>query len=180
MGWFWEAFRNFSQINRATFWGNLPHADGVDYYRVLREAAGRAEGAISGVYDDLQRRTDALIAIPESYRKKLAKQVQAFYDGNGMGGGFWQKRCAATNGRRKGLSNALLFGRTPYVRVDPPHNGQGYHINMTANFWVKTKSMTGYIKSWSIIHQQKTPIIFSKIWTTHWQNGSLILRMRGI
>ena len=71
MGRFWEAFRNFSQINRATFWGNLSHVDGVDYYRVLREVAGRAVGAISGVYDDLQRRKDALIAIPESDRKSL-------------------------------------------------------------------------------------------------------------
>lgn len=61
-----------SQINRATFWGNLPHADGVDYYRVLRELASRADGAINSFYDDLQRRKESLIAIPESDRKKLA------------------------------------------------------------------------------------------------------------
>ena len=78
----------FSQINRSTFWGNLPHADGFDYGRVLRELAGRADSAISGVYDDLQRRKDALIAILESDRKKLAKQVKALYDVSNMGGGF--------------------------------------------------------------------------------------------
>ena len=78
----------FSQINRSTFWGNLPHADGFDYGRVLRELAGRADSAISSVYDDLQRRKDALLAIPESYRKKLAKQVKALYDVSSMGGGF--------------------------------------------------------------------------------------------
>lgn len=27
----------FSQINRSTFWGNLQHGEGFDYYRVLRE-----------------------------------------------------------------------------------------------------------------------------------------------
>ncbi len=75
----------FSQINRSTFWGN---ADGFDYGRVLRELAGRADSAISSVYDDLQRRKDALLAIPESDRKKLAKQVKALYDVSSMGGGF--------------------------------------------------------------------------------------------
>lgn len=70
------------------FWGNLPHADGFDYYRVLREVADRAAGAISSVYDDLQRRKDALIAIPESDRKKLANQVKVFYAVSSMGGGF--------------------------------------------------------------------------------------------
>ena len=55
---------------------------------MLRELAGRADSAISSVYDDLQRRKDALLAIPESYRKKLAKQVKALYDVSSMGGGF--------------------------------------------------------------------------------------------
>lgn len=82
------SFSYFSQINRATFWGNLPHADSFAYDRVLREVADRAEHAISSVYDDLQRRKDTLIAIPESDRKKLAKQVQAFYDVSSMGGSF--------------------------------------------------------------------------------------------
>ena len=78
----------FSQINRSTFWGNLQHGEGFDYYRVLRELASRADGAINSIYDDLQRRKEALIAIPESDRKKLAKQVQAFYDVSSMGGSF--------------------------------------------------------------------------------------------
>ena len=78
----------FSQINRSTFWGNLQHGEGFDYYRVLRELASRADGAINSIYDDLQRRKEALIAIPESDRKKLAKQVKALYDVSSMGGGF--------------------------------------------------------------------------------------------
>ena len=45
----------FSQINRSTFWGNLPHADGFDYGRVLRELAGRADSAISSVYEERMR-----------------------------------------------------------------------------------------------------------------------------
>ena len=68
----------FSQINRSTFWGNLQHGEGFDYYRVLRELASRADGAINSIYDDLQRRKESLIAITESDRKKLAKQVKAF------------------------------------------------------------------------------------------------------
>ena len=83
----------FSQINRSTFWGNLQHGEGFDYYRVLRELASRADGAINSIYDDLQRRKEALIAIPESDRKKLAKQVRSFYDVSSMGGGFGN-RCS--------------------------------------------------------------------------------------
>ncbi len=36
--------------------GNLQHGEGFDYYRVLRELASRADGAINSIYDDLQRR----------------------------------------------------------------------------------------------------------------------------
>ena len=32
--------------------------------------------------------------------------------------------------QKRGLSNALMNGMTPYVRIDPPRNGQGYHINV--------------------------------------------------
>ena len=46
----------FSQINQSTFWSNLPHSEGYDYNRVLREIASRADSAISTVYDDLQKR----------------------------------------------------------------------------------------------------------------------------
>lgn len=83
----------FSQINQSTFWSNLPHSEGYDYNRVLREIASRADSAISTVYDDLQKRKDSLIAIPETDRKKLAKQVKALYDVSSMGGGFGS-RCS--------------------------------------------------------------------------------------
>ena len=39
------------------------------------------------------RKKESLIAIPESDRKKLAKQVRAFYDVSSMGGGFGN-RCS--------------------------------------------------------------------------------------
>lgn len=71
------------------------NADGFDYGRVLRELAGRADSAIS--YDDLQRRKDALLAIPESDRKKLAKQVKALYDVSSMGGGFGSRSSDCTS-----------------------------------------------------------------------------------
>ena len=40
----------FNQVNRSMFRGNLQHGEGFDYYRVLRELASRADGAINSIY----------------------------------------------------------------------------------------------------------------------------------
>lgn len=144
MGRFWGACRIFSQINRSTFWGNLQHGEGFDYYRVLRELASRADGAINSIYDDLQRRKEALIAIPESDRKKLAKQVRSFYDVSSMGGGFGN-RCSDCESllEASGGSSFSFFTQTSCKRLPKKIKGSWAYSSTEAETLVERAAKWG-------------------------------------